>query len=443
MERPTVTPPGPWTFPDAERTTLPNGLSVLAFHRPGQHVVSVGLHLDVPLSSEPRELEGVAALTSRALDEGTQTLPGTEFADAVESCGAVIDAGVSHSQASVTLDVPGRRLGQATALMAQMVTEPQLADADVERHRRIRIAQLRQQLSLAPERANLEARHALIDPGSRAQRLAGGEAGTLESITGQDARAHHARWFGPRGSVVVIAGDLGAGDVDAVAGAFASWHNPAQAVAQHTPIARRSATVVLVDRPGSVQADIRLGWFSIDRTDPRWAALQIATNALGGAYLSRLNRVLREEKGFTYGASLVNVPFRSGGLTWAQGSFRTEVVGEALTLMPSLLDVRELSITDAEVTRARDYLLGVTPLRFATASGVCDGVLGLLSGGLSLDFVDTQRDAWLAITPDDATSAAAELIVPEAATLVVVGDAEALAPQLRAAGWEPTIVAAD
>ena len=443
MDRPAVTPPGPWSFPDAERTTLPNGLSVLAFHRPGQHVVSVGLHLDVPLSVEPRDLEGVAALTSRALDEGTHTLPGTEFADAVESCGAVIDAGVSHSQASVSLDVPGRRLGQAAKLMAQMVAEPQLSDADVERHRRIRVAQLRQQLSVASERASLAARHALIDPAARAQRLAGGEAGTLDALTGEDARAYHARWFGPRGASLVIAGDLGTGDVDAVADAFSSWANPTQESAAHERVAGRAATAVLVDRPGSVQADIRLGWFSIDRNDPRWAALQIATNALGGAYLSRLNRVLREEKGFTYGASLVNLPLRSGGLTWAQGSFRTEVVGEALSLMPGLLDVRDEPITDAEVTRARDYLLGVTPLRFATASGLCDGVLGLLAGGLGLGFVDAQRDAWLAITPADATAAAEQLVVSDAGTLVVVGDAEALEPQLRAAGWEPTVVAAD
>ena len=104
--------------------------------------------------------------------------------------------------------------------------------------------------------------------------------------------------------------------------------------------AAAAASCQLIDRPGSVQADVRLGRFTIDRADPRWADLQLAVHALGGAFLSRLNNVLREEKGYTYGVHAVNVPLRAGGYTLGPGLLPQR--GRRRTpspLMPGLLDV--------------------------------------------------------------------------------------------------------
>ena len=85
--RPTTTPPGPWSFPSSQRFTLDNGLRVIVHDLPGQYVVSAGLMLDVPLTSEPEDLEGVALLTASTLSEGTHDHPGTSFTEAVESSG--------------------------------------------------------------------------------------------------------------------------------------------------------------------------------------------------------------------------------------------------------------------------------------------------------------------------------------------------------------------
>ena len=74
-----------------------------------------------------------------------------------------------------------------------------------------------------------------------------------------------------------------------------------------------SRRALLVDRPGAVQADVRLGGFGIDRLDPRWSAISVASYAMGGAFLSRLNAVLREEKGYTYGVRMNFGPLRTGG----------------------------------------------------------------------------------------------------------------------------------
>src|SRR4051794_40975629 len=86
--RPAIAEPGPWNFPTPERKTLDNGLEVMRYQLPGQHVVSAGLVLDVPLAAEPRELEGVATVVCRTLDEGTTRHSADEFAELLESAGA-------------------------------------------------------------------------------------------------------------------------------------------------------------------------------------------------------------------------------------------------------------------------------------------------------------------------------------------------------------------
>ncbi|MFT3877894.1 MAG: insulinase family protein [Propioniciclava sp.] len=441
--RPAVVPPQPWDFPAARTTCLPNGLTVRLQHLPGQHVISIGLLLDVPLTSEPAGRDGLAQVWAASFTEGTQAHPGTSFADAVEDCGAVMEAGIGYSHVQALVDVPASGLAAALTLLAEAVITPTLTDADIERHGRLEAAHLTQQLATGSGLANAALRRAVVDPSFRASRGRAGWPDDLVGVAGPDVRAWRAATHGPRGAVLVISGEFGEDALALADAAFGSWTNPEQASVHHETPAGRPRAAYLIDRPGSVQADIRWGWFTIDRTDPRWAGLQLATNALGGAYLSRLNKVLREERGFSYGVSLTSAPLRSGGISYAYGSFRTEVVGEALALMPALIDVRQAPITEAELTRARDYLIGTTPLRYATAGGVTSGVLGLLAAGLDTDHIGTQLAAYRATSADQASAAASALLDVDAGSLVVVGDASALEQPLRDAGWDPQVRTAD
>lgn len=439
-KRPKVRKPRAWAFPQPDEFALANGLQVMLFHRPGQHVVSAGLSLDLPLAAEPDALEGVATLMARTLDAGTSAHPGTAFQDAVEDCGAAFEASVGYSSTHVYVDVPRSHLGAAIALMADAVASPTLADADVDRERALHLAEISQHLANSPQRAAHVFRRAILQRRYRASRLRGGEAATVEKVTGADVRAFHASYVGPVGATLVVVGDLDDAVPGLVEDAFGSWSNPGQQFAEHEYPQPRQRHLYLVDRPGSVQADVRLGHFTIDRADPGWADFQIAVHALGGAFLSRLNRVLREEKGFTYGVRLVNAPLRDGGFTYVQGSFRTEVVAEAVSLLPGLLDVRSAPFTADEVEQARQYLVGVQPLQYATAAGVCNAMMNLLSAGLGPAYVDALRAGFQRVTPESATDVASVLLPPERMTLVVVGDAASLAGPLAEAGWDVRVL---
>jgi predicted Zn-dependent peptidase len=156
---------------------------------------------------------------------------------------------------------------------------------------------------------------------------------------------------------------------------------------------------------------------------------------MGGAFLSRLNAVLREEKGYTYGVRMNFAPLRTGGSFAVQGSFRTEVVVDALTITDELIKVEGAPFTSQEVSDAVTFFTGVSPLRYATAEGVADQAATQILAGLPDDYVDRSLALLRSVTPEAATEAYHSIVRPDELTLVVVGDAERLAEPLRAAGF--------
>ncbi len=440
MKRPEIAPPQPWDFPTPASATLDNGLRVQAFHRPGQHLISATLVLDLPLASEPVTVEGVSTIMQRCLDEGTTDHPGTGFAEELESQGAVFGGSSSHSAAQLSLEVPSTRFEAALPLFAEAVQQPTLAEADVQRHVDLRLAEIAQQRAHPAHRGALAFRAAVIDPRFRASRSTAGTAESVAQVTVADVRARYAAEYGPARGTLVLAGDFSADPLPSVADAFGGWASPVEAV-QHEAPTGATARTLLIHRPGAVQADVRIGTFGVDRSNSRWPALRLGAFVLGGGFLSRLNRVLREERGFTYGVQLSNAPARSGGLLALHASFRTEVAAAAIEESLQLLRVDgEHAISQAELTEAVNFLIGITPLRCATAAGITDQVATLVEVGLGADFVDAHAAELLRVTPDDATAAVAGLLPPHGLTLVVVGDADVLAAPLTAQGLRPEVI---
>ncbi len=129
--RPEVKAPPRWIFPEPAHWWLDNGLQVLAFHRPGQHIAAVSLVLDNPLSTEPGDIEGVATITQRCLDEGTATHSGPSFAERLEDIGAVLSGSAGYAASDLLLEVPASRLSEALPLLAEAISEPELRASDV------------------------------------------------------------------------------------------------------------------------------------------------------------------------------------------------------------------------------------------------------------------------------------------------------------------------
>ncbi len=165
---------------------------------------------------------------------------------------------------------------------------------------------------------------------------------------------------------------------------------------------------------------------------------------LGGLFNSRLNMNLREEKGYTYGASAGFDMRRGRGPFGARAAVNTEVTMPALAEMLGELErIREAPVEDSELRAARDFLIGVFPLRFETPGPVAGSLAGLFVHGLPDDELERYRAAIEAVTAADVQRVAREHIHPESSAIVIVGDHAQFADALVEAALGPVTVIED
>ena len=251
-------------------------------------------------------------------------------------------------------------------------------------------------------------------------------------------------------ATLVIAGDLAGLPLEQLAqehlgdreSAAPNLESSAPAMASANPA---GAQIVLVDRPGAPQSELRIGHIGVPRKNPDFHAIAVLNAILGGTFNSRLNRVIREEKGYSYG---IHSSFE---MRRRSGPFAVRCAVETAVTVPAIDEtlriVRDMTTeppTADELNIARDYLVGVFPLRFETSGQVAAALSGLVIFELPDDELDRYRPAVSAITAEDVTGAAQRNIRPTDLSVVVVGDAKEVEGPLREAGLgDVTLVPAD
>jgi predicted Zn-dependent peptidase len=269
-------------------------------------------------------------------------------------------------------------------------------------------------------------------------------------VPGLDAAACaalHARRFDPARMTLIVGGDLEGigGDIRSIAESrFGAWARNPTAEAATTPrvrSARDERIVRLFHRPGSVQTEVRVGHVGLARRIPDFHAVSVMSAILGGLFNSRLNRKLREEKGYTYGAGAGFDMRRGAGPFAARCAVNTDVTVPAIQEMIVELEaMRSAPPTRDELHAARDYLVGVFPLRFETPPAVVGALAGLIIQGLPMDELDRYRSAIDAVTAEAVHAAAEQHIHPEGLAVVLVGDADVILPGLEGADIGPITV---
>ncbi|QES44293.1 peptidase M16 [Streptomyces venezuelae] len=433
----------PWAFPAPERGTLPNGLTVLRCNRPGQQVVAVEVHLEAPLDAEPEGLDGVATIMARAFNEGTDKHSAEEFAAELDRCGATLDAHADHPGVRVSLEVPVSRLPKALGLLADALRAPAFADSEIERLVRNRLDEIPHEAANPARRAAKELSRQLFPPTSRMSRPRQGTEETVTAIDSAAVRAFYEKFVRPATATLVVVGDLEGTDLDAVlADTVGAWTGSAGEPRPVPPVtADDRGRIVIVDRPGAVQTQLLIGRVGADRHDRVWPAQVLGTYCLGGTLTSRLDRVLREEKGYTYGVRAFSQVLRSApdgtgaAMLAISGSVDTPNTGPALDdLWKVLRTLAAEGLTDTERDVAVQNLVGVAPLKYEMAASVAATLADQVEQNLPDDF-QAQLYRQLAATGTvEATAAVVNAFPVDRLVTVLVGDAAQIEEPVRALG---------
>lgn len=435
--RPVLGDPAVWQFPDVADHRLANGLRVLAVQLPGKRVATATLLLDMPVDSDPRGQEGLAVLAARSLSEGTQTLVAEAFAAALESQGASFRTSAGYEGLTATVDVPVSRLASALPLLADATVSPAFPEHEVDRVLRQRLAEITQDLSNPPARCGLELGALLYEASSRMSRPAAGTRDSIEALTAQAISAGYASRVSAATATLVLAGDLGGLDVVELADtAFGRWDAKSERWTPTEPVAAAGPRALVVDRPGSVQTQILLAHPAGGRTAPHWPAANLATYALGGTLTSRIDAVLREEKGYTYGMRAGLAPSRRSSTLQISGSVDT---GNTAPALQDLMTVLETATRDGlradELAAARNYLVGVSPMRWETPAAVAGQVASVIGNDLPVSWIDAYLDGMRSTSLDALNAALRTEVRPEDLVVVAVGEADAIVGPLQDLGF--------
>jgi predicted Zn-dependent peptidase len=427
-------PPGaarPYRFPQIVRQSA--GGRIVAAHLPGQPLAVATLLLDAGAGREPADRAGVASVLAEALEEGTRRRDAAAYALALEGLGTGLSTSVDWDAMRISVEVPVDRLAGAVALLAEAARTPLLDPADVDRKRDDELTSLRMRWANPGPRADAALREALFE--QRFARPPHGDPESVGAITAPDVLDFHAAWL-TRPGTLLIAGDLDRIDLAALgAVAFADARpDEAERPGPVEPPARPLRRVLLVDRPDSVQSTLLLGHTAPPRAHPDFVPMTLAGTVLGGAFSSRLNHLIREVRGYTYG---IRAEF---GQARRFGTFRVSSAVQTAVTAPALVDtVAEITrthaegITEGELALARTWRAGQLSVDMQTPGAIASALATLVVHDLPDDYFVTLREQYLGATVADVSAAAGTHLRPDALTVVVEGDASAVRDELVAA----------
>lgn len=446
LDRSQVPAPGalrPFRFPPVQRAALPNGLEVLLAENHTFPLVTVDLVLSAGALTETEARAGLSAMTSALLESGAGGRDAAEIAERVDELGLVLETGNSWDTTLVGVTGLHTRVDEGMQVLADLAMRPSFPADEVDRIRAERLATLAQRRADPSALADELVTHFIYPEGHPFSRRLAGPGETLATLGRDDVVGYHASHYRPEGSWLCVGGDVTMDEALRLAERhFGGWSGATPAApALETRNRLSRTTIYLADRPGSVQSEVRVGHLGVERTADDYFALLVMNAILGGTFSSRLNLNLRERLGYTYGVS------SSFGMRRLPGTFHVgaaiQVEGTAHSVSEILRDLRGMQdrpVSDEELDAAVQYLAGVLPLGMQTTDGLTAKLSTIAAYGFPDDYWATYRDRLLAVTAADVQEAARRRLMPDAAAVVVVGDAERLRADLEALDAGPVEV---
>ncbi len=440
---PSPGPIRPYVFPSIARHRLGNDMAVRLVSEMPSPIVTAMAVLRAGETAAPAGRGGLAVLAGDGLAGGTARLPSRELAWALEDIGASFGAVTGWDSTTVAVSCLAEHLPRAMPLLAEMVRSPAFEPNEFDRYRAQRLATAAQRrMDPAALAADRHARFVFAEGGTYARPVSGTGA-SIARIEAGHAREFTAARYGPGEATLVVVGDVDTSEALAVAEAgWGDWRREVEPVPEpEAAPRRRTRSAHVIHLPGSVQSRIRTGHMGVHRGVADYFALIVLNLVLGGSFSSRLNLNLRERHGYTYGVRSSFAPRRGPGpfavSTAVENKFTGAALGEILREIEALVDAGP---TREEVEAATSYLAGVFPLRLETTGQIASRIAEMVVFDLPEDYYRSYRDRVREVTAGQAAEAARRHIRPAELCTVVVGDADAVVPQLEGLGVGPVTV---
>jgi zinc protease len=432
-----------YKLPPVAETRLPNGMTVLLVEDHRFPMVTARLGFQAGTKYDPPELRGLSESTGALLTEGTADRTAREIAEQVAAIGGTLHGDSSADSLVLAGSALSENLPALLELMADVARHANFPEDEVALRKQNRRQELAAQRAEAAFLADEKFFEVVYSPHAYARQDPTPES--IDRLSRQALATFKDRYLAPNSAMLVLLGALPERGraLKLIEQRFGDWAEQAPPPAPEGGCPERRKTIVLIDRPGSVQADIRIGRLAVTRSDPDYFPLLVANTILGGGTASRLFENIREKQGFAYDARSAVMPLKDAGSFCAITQVRNEVLAQAIdSVFAELRQISERDAAPEEITTAKNFLSGVFVMRMETQDGLASQIAAVKMLGLPVDYLERYAERVQAVSAGEARAAAARYINPDEASVVVVGDAAALKQELGKFG-DVTVVKAE
>jgi zinc protease len=430
------------SVPNSWKEELANGIKVYGIEQNEIPTVNFSLVMEGGHLLDNMDKNGVANLITSIMMEGTANKTPQELQEEIEMLGANMNMYTTRESIVIQVNTLARNYEATLALVEEVLTQPRW---DLEEFGRIKTATInRVKRSSANPNAVAERvfnkllygeDHIFAYPTS-------GTVASIEAISMEDVKAFYAANFSPSVSKFHIVGQIE--KAKAMAGLRALEKNwaakevsiPAYPIANN----RDKSSVYFVDIPGSKQSVIQIGNISMARNDTDFYSAEVMNYALGGAFNGVVNRILREEKGYTYGARTGFGGSKIPGTFRATSSVRTNTTGESVSIFRDEINKYKDGISQEDLDFTKNALIKSNARRFETQFALLGMLQEMSTYGLDSNYIEGEETTVRNMTLDSHKVLANKYLDPSKMAYLVVGDAESQYTQFRDMGFDEVLL---
>ncbi len=386
---------------------------------------------------------GVARFMAQMLNEGTKNKTPEELEEAIQLLGATVTISGGEESITVSVNSLSRNFEKTLALVEEILLEPRWDEEQFALNKTRTINDLRQNMADPNYLASRTFNKLVYGRDNILSVNPAGTAESVETITLDDLRVFYEKALSPSVTEFMIVGDIDQSTVEkALDGLGKKW--AAKQVILPDPVfppAAEKGSVHFVDVPGAKQSVIRIGYLALPRNHEDFYKAETANFMLGGGASARLFMVLREEKGFTYGAYSTFNGREKYGVFLAYASVRSDATFESVKLFRDIMLEYRNGITPEIADFTKGSLLKANALRFETNEALLDMLRTMKINGLPEDYIKQEETYLRSLTTDQVNATIQKYIDPSKMYYVIVGDAATQFNALEKLGFGKPVLA--
>ena len=425
--------------PEFKQKAYANGLTIVSHQSSETPTVSISFNMEGGPLLESLDKAGLASMTAQMMNETVVGMSNEEMANQLALLGSSIRFDASGRYTTAQISSLSKNVHKTLALFNKKLFSPAFAEVDFQRLQQ-RISQsLQQQVKDPSELASRAVSKLLFGPNNRVSLPDSGTLQTLTNITLEDVKEYYRNYYSPQQANLVVVGDISTQEVEQAFAFLTDWQGKAYSIPNYAEFPNfDQPNLYLVDKPGAKQAVVRIikPALPYDATGEQFRS-KLMNFALGGMFNSRINLNLREDKGYTYGASSGFAGGKTLGWFHAGADLKVENTADGIKeILKEIQDYRQNGMTQQELLLMRNAFTQGDALAYETPSSKAEFLRHLLTYDLDKSYRKDQNNIISTITTEELNALAAKLLRLEQMQIVVVGDAQVIREQLKTLGRE-------